>query len=87
MISNNHEAVIIMEAYASSEVTEDYLKSDRSLYGGLLGVAIVTTVQLLGVSHLDCALKIGSYAFALAIPLLTTSLHSRYAGGTISELS
>jgi hypothetical protein len=58
------------------EVDGDYLKSDRALYAGLLGVALVTTVQILSVPQLGRALTFSIYAFAFAIPLLCFSLHA-----------
>lgn len=64
-----------MSSLPRYEVTEDYLKSERSLYTGLLGVSIVSMIELLGASSIGMALIASISAFALAIPLLCFSLY------------
>jgi hypothetical protein len=66
----------IMPSLPRYEVTEDYLKSERSLYTGLLGVSIVTSIELAGASSIDTALIASISAFTVAIPLLCFSLYA-----------
>lgn len=50
--------------------TGEALRQSRVIYGGLIAVAVVMVQGFLETSSLDAAARIGTIAFAVAIPLL-----------------
>jgi hypothetical protein len=54
----------------TGEMREEELRQTGVIYGGLIAVAVVMVQGFLGASSLDASARVGSIAFAVAIPLL-----------------
>jgi len=61
-----------MEKYPLSETQH---REDMLIYSGLLGIAVIAVVQLLGAPAIDRSLTVSLYAFAVAVPMLAVSIY------------
>ena len=64
------EAEPIVAGTRTREMKEEELRQTGVIYGGLIAIAVVMAQGFLKASSLDTAARVGSIAFAVAIPLL-----------------
>ncbi|MET0564496.1 MAG: hypothetical protein ABW114_13765 [Gaiellaceae bacterium] len=64
------EAEPIVAGTRTPEMKEEELRQTGLIYGGLIPVSVVMAQGFLEASSLDTSARIGSIAFAVAIPLL-----------------
>lgn len=64
------EAEPIVAGTRTREMKEEELRQTGVIYGGLIAIAVVMAQGFLEASSLDTAARVGSIAFAVAIPLL-----------------
>jgi hypothetical protein len=64
------EAERIAAVTETGEMKEEELRQTGVMYGGLIAVAVVMVQGFLEASSLDASARVGTIAFAVAIPLL-----------------
>jgi uncharacterized membrane protein YoaK (UPF0700 family) len=64
------EAEPIVAGTRTREMKEEELRQTGLIYGGLIAVSVVMAQGFLEASSLDTSARVGSIAFAVAIPLL-----------------
>ena len=56
------------------EPSEDYKRINDLLYGGFIGISLLTVQAFISLPRLDLPLLISLFAFAIAIPLLAATI-------------
>ena len=68
------EAERIAAATETGEVKEEVLRQIGVMYAGLIAIAVVMVQGFVGAISLDASARVGTIAFAVAIPLLAALL-------------